>query len=665
MAHRFLSLTLATGVALAAALPLACSSGGSSEDDGSTSSGPSDDDGAGGDTLLPPGDQTLEIVPPDAVIEVVDGVSAPVDFDLLLDGKSIGGAWSVSKSSVATVDAEGIVTATNDKGGELTLLATHGAETAQAKVTVLFKKTLNPAGASPEDQDKLKSPTGPDASVVWQYPYDRTVFPKAIAAPEMMWAGGGDPDLYYVHYQSQFVDIGVFTTAPNPSRFLLDEGSWTALTESGKGGTVDVVVNRLPAGADQASSVIDHDWTIAAGPLRGTVYYWANNLGRIVRIKPGEPGAAPEDFLAPLGTGQCYACHTVSANGHTMVVGGDAPLSTFDLLSNTAVLDLAAVGKPVRNWAMPALSPDGTVLVENNAQLPGPPGGSDGMWDTQIGAKLGGTGLDGVLLDMPAFGPSGTKLVYVRHDPPRDLMVFDFDATGPSVANQLMLVPQSNVPGADAIAFPSVAPTITTETGSSTWVAYHRGVYPGSLDTRFGPGEIYVASADTPGIEIRLEEVNGDNTAFAAGDRDRGFNYEPTFAPEPAGGYHWIVFTSRRTYGNRLTGTSDVVKQLWIAAIDLQPTAGQDPSHPAFWLPGQDLATLNMRGYWANDACIAGGEACEVDSDCCGGTCTNGVCENLPPEECSEIGEVCTTAADCCDPNALCQGGVCALPAPK
>ena len=34
--------------------------------------------------------------------------------------------------------------------------------------------------------------------------------------------------------------------------------------------------------------------------MRGTIYYWSNNLGRVLRIKPG--AAAPDDFAnqAPL-----------------------------------------------------------------------------------------------------------------------------------------------------------------------------------------------------------------------------------------------------------------------------------------------------------------------------------------------------------------------------
>jgi hypothetical protein len=70
--------------------------------------------------------------------------------------------------------------------------------------------------------------------------------------------------------------------------------------------------------------------------------------------------------------------------------------------------------------------------------------------------------------------------------------------------------------------------------------------------------------------------------------------------PESRGGYFWLVLVSERTYGNTLTDTNASTrhKQLWVTAIDDPPVPGQDPSHPAFWLPGQEIDNQNMRGAW-------------------------------------------------------------------
>ena len=158
------------------------------------------------------------------------------------------------------------------------------------------------------------------------------------------------------------------------------------------------------------------------------------------------------------------------------------------------------------------------------------------------------------------------------------------------------------------------------------WIVYARGTALGSLGV---PGDLYVASVATPGTEIPLAALNGTGYPFAAGARDLDLDYEPTFAPVAAGGYFWVVFHSRRTWGNAITGAAyngegSGVKQLWVAAFDQAPAAGKDPSHAAFYLPGQDATTLNMRGYWALDPCEGDGLGCQSGTECCGGYCAPG-----------------------------------------
>ena len=82
--------------------------------------------------------------------------------------------------------------------------------------------------------------------------------------------------------------------------------------------------------------------------------------------------------------------------------------------------------------------------------------------------------------------------------------------------------------------------------------------------------------------------------------------------------------------GEDVTKTENFKRRLWVAAVD--PTVGTvDPSHPAFYLAGQD-DTPNMRGFWANAQCIAtpapgqSGGACDQGFECCSGFCTNGTC---------------------------------------
>jgi len=130
------------------------------------------------------------------------------------------------------------------------------------------------------------------------------------------------------------------------------------------------------------------------------------------------------------------------------------------------------------------------------------------------------------------------------------------------------------------------------------------------------------------------------------------------------------MFTSRRTYGTRLQGTRDKTKRLWAAAIDVNATDGVDPSHPAFFIPGQELASGNARGSWALDPCKSSGSSCSTGDECCEGFCSadpenpgSFVCGSKATC-CAHEFDSCKTSADCCAPSLTCVAGRCALKAP-
>lgn len=624
--------------------------------------------GTGGD-LFSTGnsvDEKLVLEPQTATVEVVNGVSKPLSFTAKYGGVQVfPGTWYVDRTDVAQVSAQGLFTPLNGKGAEVKVFAKANGQVAQALVTVIFKQVTD-GGMADDTKTKLENPSGMDSAITWAYPYDGTVWPRGLLAPELMWQGagasGGVEDSYLFHFTSPVLDVKVFTTAVG-GRYQLTQPDWVAISESGNGSAVKVDMARLTNGAPTALKVVSHTWTMARGSMRGSVYYWVNNLGRVVRLKPGQE--APEDFLKAANVNGCSTCHAVSANGHTMIIGGDVDVSKFDLLNNQPVFTLSTAKKGIRNWAMPAISPDGKFVVENNAPLPGPPGGSDGLFDSDTGQKIPMSGLEGATLWMPAFSPKGHKLVYVDANNSHDLATYDFDLGLGKASSPMPLVPAGNDSSLLRICFPSVSPTVKQGEmdEGKTFAVYHRGT-PSSTDTRFGPGDLYLASVDTPGVEVRLANANGDNYPFAAGDRDRHYNYEPTFAPQPSGGYMWVVFTSRRTYGTRRTEGHNAVKQIWMTAIDLHPEPGKDPSHPAFWVRGQDPMDLNMRAYWALDPCIQKGDTCKQDSDCCDGSpCVDGKCGG--PSSCVEVGQFCEADVDCCDPEAKCRDNTCDYDMPK
>jgi hypothetical protein len=177
-------------------------------------------------------------------------------------------------------------------------------------------------------------------------------------------------------------------------------------------------------------------------------------------------------------------------------------------------------------------------------------------------------------------------------------------------------------------------------------------------------GRIFAVDVATKQV-IYLANLNGDGY-MPAGARDENKNYEPTIAPIASGGYIWVMFTSRRTFGNKLTGSEGETKRLWVSAFSLNAPAGADASHPAFYVSGQELTSGNSRGFWALDPCKADGASCESGDECCNGYCNpvpdsdpiQHVC--APPDgSCSDEFEVCKSSADCCDPGFECVNGSC------
>lgn len=632
-------------------------------------------DGSSGDLgssgTLGNGSKTISkiaIDPPTAAITTENGKPATQPFKIIATyaDKSTqeitaGAAWTATNLQVGNVASNGLYTTTGNLGGAVTITAAFQGQKASASLTVKLHVLENTGGITPAVMTSLKGATAKDPSLVWAYPYDGTVFPRGIAGPTLMWNNGGAADVYFVHVTSPTFELEAFTTVPPPSRYAFAAGTWTKFVESTKG-IADLTVARYTGTA--ATLVATHKWSIAPASMRGTIYYWANNKGRVMRIKPGAP--TPDDFsvgtFGSLPASDCtMTCHTVSADGSTLVSGGDTLGGSFDLLKNKPIYDTGggAGSAQKRTWSNPAVSPDGKYLIQNSSPLPGPPGMVDGLFRTADGVKLSGTGLEGVKMGMPAFAPDGTKIAYVATTGPTNdsLSIMDFDMKTTKASASKSLVAKGSAAG---IAWPSITP-------DSKWIIYHRG----PLDTRDGNADLFLASAVTPNQEVRLSNLDGDTYPFAAGARDKSYNFEPTFAPVPSGGYFWVVFTSRRTYGNKALGAKDAVKQLWVAAIDLNPTAGKDPSHPPFLLPGQDETSLNMRGFWALDPCKGDGQGCATGTECCGGFCDGkgpaGSLVCASSGTCAQDGDHCDKTDDCCNASSgsTCINHVCAEPGPK
>jgi hypothetical protein len=611
---------------------------------------------------------------------------------------NVAASWTVDRPDIASITAGGVVTPSGNAFGLINVTATVGSLSAKATVTVSAKLTVPSPSVPAGSVTQLQGATAADPAVTgFAYPYDQTVFPLGLSAPEVQWNGGAAGDQYELHFTTTNLDLQVFTTADPPSRSTLTPAMWNMLTSTAATQSVTVALSRLSGGTAYASA--KQTWKIANADLRGIIYYWAINQGQIIALDlstntlapvfdsgssatlgtpvPINSSAAPTPPWEDNGAGKkCVACHSVSKDGSTLVSifskaspGSTGPLGVVSLSNDT----IDVISDYTTDGTYDALTPDGKYSVVDYS------GKTMGLLATSTAMPVA-SALDGQqnLCD-PTFSPDGTLFALASNCDPgfgypvefrtSDLTVYSFSATAsPYFTNAQTVLTSAGV--GDAIAFPSFSP-------DSKFIFYQRGDYSrakytnGSMVNTHGNDDLYVAPATAGATQVALSNLNGAGVLPA---QDLHLNYGPTVNPIAVGGYFWVVFTSPRDYGNEMVAPGTTYpndptyanrKQLWVAAVDANIGA-TDPSHPAFWLPGQDFTTANMFGYWALAPCkltpVDGGTAsCTAGFECCSGYCDDGRC-SMQSSGCSSLGDKCTTTADCCATSGsdiACIGGFC------
>ena len=575
-------------------------------------------------------------------------------------------------------------------------------------------------GLGPAVSTQLKTlldgaPTA-DASMKMLYPYDKTVWPLGLLAPLLQWsptaAGKGEAvrisltsdHFSYVGYFGRPAALGA---GANLVRHPLPQNVWKAATRSAAGGKLELEI--LVAEGGKVYGPLKQSWTIARGALRGTVYYqsYGTNLvknydgafggGRFGGATLAIKGGSADPVLVAGANGSssaCRVCHSVAANGSRMVVqhGNDYQVSSsYDLLAGYKETAYPASTRGKLGWV--GLSPDGSLGLGNAVPIPGGAnaGAVTALYDMNTGAAINAPGLSSFVTKagFPMFSAKGTMVAFNFHAGPGDatigpgdgsqLVVMDFDATSKTFSNPRGLYKTSagQRPGWPAFWPTDQAAVFQIELpGASEYFATRNG----------GRGELWWVDIATRTAHP-LHALNGQTSAGVSylpsapngHDKDHQLNYEPTVSPIASGGYAWVVLTSRRLYGNVATinpwhsdprdhdlRTTPTPKKLWVAALNLNPKPGTDPSHPAFYLPGQELLAGNTRGFWVADPCKADGASCEAGDECCGGFCSQQsgsgklVCGQAKPGCAAEF-DKCEKDADCCDtPTFKCVNGKCA-----
>ena len=565
------------------------------------------------------------------------------------------------------------------------------------------------------------------------YPYDGTVWPRGILAPLLQWDWSiGDADAIKLELASTSGSYSWTGTFSPPAILAMTSGKfirhpipqdvWAAATASA-GGTDKLTVKLTVAKGGVGYGPFKQSWTVATGRLSGVIYYnsYGTNLaknyggavggdktfgGAVLSIHVGDTAPKLVAGVNGIANANCRVCHSVASGGSRLVV------QRGDNYNVTADYDLDPMGGPATevplttNATFAGIYPDGSKLLNEKGELHALPTDS---------TVLPSSGITAVTTSMgpPMFSPDGKLVAFnpmagPTANPTQKLGVMSFDPATGAFTNFLAVVDDTGSPAETRPGWPAFLPDGKSLVFHHQSAAGNDGNGNADLHTRSkAKAQIHWASSSATGV-TKLDALNGVGpggvsylpklavpsavTCTADGpdvsiDKDHGddtnVNYEPTVNPVGSGGYAWVVFTSRRMYGNVATippycsdprgvdlVTNITPKKLWVAAIDLNASPGAgDASHPAFYLPAQELLAGNARAFWVLDPCRTDGSSCESGDQCCNGYCeANGdggalICSNTIPS-CASIGDKCKVAADCCDSAAKCIGGFCSQSGP-
>jgi hypothetical protein len=548
----------------------------------------------------------------------------------------------------------------------------------------------NPAGLSDADRQKLMA-AGPGAAPQISYPYAGTVFPRGLGAPLVMW-GDSPADAVYVHIKSMAFEYKGCLRPTAPGQLQLPQEAWNqgAIRTYGKNDPYLLELALISAGTVSGKATLD--FKIAQATVKGSIFYnsYSSRLpgasgGNVLRIPPS--GQA-EIFLS----GNCNGCHSVSADGSRL-------LAQINLLSNGSAFQLNANTGPNPpgatnagpRGAYGALYPDGSKYLATSVQmevaranlaqgLGGTPDAT--LYDVTSGEVVPNTGIPTGAL-MPMFSPDGTRLAFndFAIEMGHGLVIMNYD-TKTNTASAYKMLAKETDPMRPSWPFvlPDNGGVIYAKTDSADFSGGGAGLLGALIPGPFS--ELQIADIESGKVTVLAkamgyltpEDAASGKSYLPFGAEELSHNYFPTVSPVAAGGYFWVFFDAVRHYGNQ-----GLQRQLWGAAVDISPDGKYvtDPSHPAFYLPGQEFGTGNHRAFAALDPCKRDGDTCSTGIDCCGGFCkipegvnnefgqAVGMCSSDVPM-CAKRDERCVEDSDCCppagnDPPNVCIAGFCAF----
>ena len=492
--------------------------------------------------------------------------------------------------------------------------AADGAPDASSATGVTLGQCLASVGSAGDASAPAGNSDG--GALGWLYPYAGTVFPGGFAAPLVMWSGAGG-DAVYLRLHSAAFDYASCLTPSAPGRVAFPPDAWSLAQMATSGASAPFTLELTVLSGGQVLGPIAEPLILAAGTLDVSIYYMT--IGSSLSVEAGNilntgmastlrvrPGGSAEVVLASAG---CDGCHSLSADGSRLLAYANGNGASYSLASSSGSAPPPApvrLASPAPGAEFAGVVPDGTLYLGSaRPQGVGPrayapsPSPTAVLYETATGQSISAASIPAGAM-VPAFSPDGTLLAFDDYgiNAGRGLAMMDFSESARVATNYRTLVTESTL----YPAWPSFLPDNGAVVFSLGAAADFSGAASGvdGILTAGPQTDLYLVDVGTTATSLLARAMGFASPADAAanttylpfGSSDLHQNFYPSVAPVASGGYAWVFFDSRRNYGNL-----GLLRGVWGAAIDLSASGGYpaDPSHPAFYLPGQEIATGNFR----------------------------------------------------------------------
>lgn len=490
--------------------------------------------------------------------------------------------WTVSNRSAGTIDESGQFTPDTDNGGISYVTARYAGVEAQSLLTIKYEDAWIEEGA---DRTLLEGKELAEVGLeTWLYPETGVNVPRNTPGITFQWTDPVPEDpagVWRLRFISAVTDISVFTS---DLEWTADEETWMRLASTNAGGTIQV---RLYGASETQGWTVSEALRIRVNRLdaRGSIYYWSTSAAGVRRLPyAGEP----EDYLTQATTGRCVGCHDVGPNG-TMAFtydGGNGAMGLYDMDADTLISD--GTGGQLGNFM--TYSPDGRYLLSASY-------GALVLHDANTHEILGSVDLGGAMATHPDWSPDGGSVAAVIT--PHHGVDWSFGkgsiAVIPHLGDGLFGAPEVlyTAPEGWNAYYPTFSP-------DGDWIAFNQSTTETPYHPTDAPYDAENDSYDDATAQLYVMSSSGGTPIAldAANQAEVLTNSWPKWGPLPDDDVLWLAFSSKRLYGRYTDGQP----QVWVTGIDPEKArAGEDPSWPAFWLPGQDPAQNNHIPVWADD----------------------------------------------------------------